>query len=338
MGTGVVRSRESKRAQPRAAMDASHPACVIAVLESLQDRYVARIEAVDPRVRVVRVSDRTTWSQEAPDAEVIFGFRPLREGALHAERLRWVHAAGAGVENLSQDVAGTEILVTNSHIHGDVIAEHVFALILAHTRRLPEAFAYQRERRWGHRDLGGSLLAGRTMGILGLGTLGRAVAHRAAAFGLRVWGTRRHPQPVPAVERVLGPDGLDEVLRVADMLVVTLPLTPETRGLIGARELALLPRGAFVVNVGRGGLIDEAALTHAVRSGHVAGAGLDVFEEEPLPAESPLWTLPQVIVTPHVAGNFPGYMDRAVSLFCENLRRYLAGEPLPGVVDTARGY
>src|SRR5579884_296957 len=158
------------------------------------------------------------------------------------------------------------------------------------------------------------------MGILGLGTIGRAIARRAQAFGLRVWGTRRTAGEVPGVERVLGPEGLDEVLRVADVLVVTLPLTPATRGLIGARELALLPAGAFVVNVGRGGLIDEAALVDALRAGHLAGAGLDVFEEESLPETSPLWTLPEVILTPHVAGNFPGYMDRVVPLFCANLR------------------
>lgn len=312
--------------------------CLVAVLANLADPCVARIEAVDPGVRVVRVRDRTTWLEDAPEAEVIFGFRPLREGALRARRLRWVHAAGAGVENLSRDVAGTEILVTNAHTHGDVIAEHVFAMILAHTRRLREAFACQSARRWGHRDLEGHLLAGRTMGVLGLGTLGQAVARRAAAFGLRVWGTRRTPGPVPGVERVLGPDGLDEVLRAADVLVLTLPLTPETRGLVGARELGLLPRGAFVVNVGRGGLLDEAALVGAIEAGRLSGAGLDVFAEEPLPAGSPLWARPEVIITPHVAGAFPGYMDRAVRLFCENLRRYLDGRPLASVVDTARGY
>jgi phosphoglycerate dehydrogenase-like enzyme len=313
--------------------------CVVAVLKEVDRRHIAHIEAVDPRVRVVPVTSRSMWLEEAPDAEVIFGFRPLREGALRAQNLRWVHAVGAGVENLCQDVMGTEITVTNIHVHGDAISEHIFGMILAHTRRLRDAFTYQGERRWGHRGLDDAeVLSGRMMGVLGLGTLGKAVASRAAAFGMRVYATKRTPVPVPGVERVWPPDGLDEVLRVADVLVLTLPLTRETRRLIGARELALLPRGAFVVNVGRGDLLDEAALVAAVREGRLGGAGLDVFEEEPLPETSPLWGLPTVIVTPHVAGSFRGYMDRTVPMFCDNLRRYLAGQPLVNVVDPARGY
>ncbi len=312
--------------------------CMVAVLRSLPDRHVAQIEAVDPRVRVVRVNDRATWLADARDAEVILGFRPLREGALRARRLRWVHAIGAGVENLSQDVGGTEIFITNNHVHGDAIAEHVFALVLAHTRRLREVFQYQDAARWGHADLQGEVLAGRTMGILGLGTIGAQVARRAVAFGMHVVGTKRRPEPVPGVERVLSPDGLDVVLRESHVLVLTLPLTLDTRGLLGARELGLLPAGAFVVNVGRGELVDEAALVDALRKEHLAGAGLDVFADEPLPPTSPLWALPGVIVTPHVSGTFPGYMERIIPLFCENLRRYLAGRPLVNIVDPAQGY
>jgi phosphoglycerate dehydrogenase-like enzyme len=131
---------------------------------------------------------------------------------------------------------------------------------------------------------------------------------------------------------------MDDVLKASDVLAITVPLTPETRGLIGARELALLPRGAFVVNVGRGGTVDEAALAAAIQSGHLAGAGLDVFEQEPLPATSPLWHLPGLIITPHVAGSSPGFLERAVPFFCENLRRYLAGEALLNRVDVTQGY
>jgi len=242
------------------------------------------------------------------------------------------------VENLSQDVAGTEIIITNNHVHGEAIAEHVFALLLAHTRRLREVFQYQDARRWGHRELTVPAVAGRTMGILGLGTIGAEVARRAVAFGMRVLGTKRRPAPIPGVERVLPADGLDAVLRESHVLVLALPLTPATRGLIGARELALLPRGGFVVNVARGGLIDETALVAALREGHLAGAGLDVFAEEPLPSTSPLWALPGVIVTPHTSGDFPDYMDRILPLFCENLRRYLAGQPLSNIVDPVLGY
>lgn len=298
----------------------------------------AAIEAVDPRVHLVRVSDRGHWLEEARAAEVIVGFRPLREAALRAAALRWVHSTGAGVENLCRDVAGTDIIVTNSHVHGDVISEHVMAFVLAHGRRLPTAMARQAEGRWTRDGAVGTVLRGRTMGILGLGTIGTELARRAAAFGMRVWGVRRSGAAVPGVDRVVGPQAIDEVLRVADVLAITLPLTPETRGLVAARELALLPRGAFVVNVGRGGLVDEAALAAAIQSGHLAGAGLDVFEQEPLPPSSPLWHLPGVIITPHVGGSSPGFLDRAVPFFCENLRRYIVGEPLLNRVDVARGY
>lgn len=312
--------------------------CTVAVPKSLSDRHVAMIAAIDPRIRVVRVTDRTVWLNEAPDAEVIMGFRPLRDGALRAQHLRWVHAIGAGVENLCQDVAGTEIRVTNTHIHGDPIADHVFAFILAHARRLREAQEYQTARRWVHDELRGTPLAGLTIGILGLGTIGAAVARRAVAFGMRVVGTKRLPTPVPGVERVLPPDAIDAVLREASVLAMTLPLTSATRAILGARELALLPEGAFVVNIGRGGQIDEAALVAALQSGRLGGAGLDVFADEPLPPDSPLWAAPRLMITPHVAGDFPGYMERMLPLFCENLRRYLAGQPLQNVVDAALGY
>ncbi|MHB8730411.1 MAG: D-2-hydroxyacid dehydrogenase [bacterium] len=300
--------------------------------------HAAAIEAVDPRVRLVRVSDRAHWFEEAPEAEVIMGFRPLRDGATRAKHLRWVHSLGAGVENLCQDVAGTDILVTNTHTHGDVLAEHIMALVLAHTRRLPALLARQAEGRWMRDGAVGAVIRGKTLGILGLGTIGTELARRAAAFGMRVWGVRRSGAAVPGVDRVVAPAALDDVLKASDVLAITVPLTPETRGLIGARELALLPRGAFVVNVGRGGTVDEAALAAAIQSGHLAGAGLDVFEQEPLPASSPLWHLPGLIMTPHVAGSSPGFLERAVPFFCENLRRYLAGEPLLNRVDVTRGY
>lgn len=325
---------------PARPVPADQP-CLVAALAAdaaPHDARAAAIEAVDPRVRLVQVSDRAHWLAEAPEAEVIVGFRPLREAATRAARLRWVHSTGAGVENLCRDVAGTDIIVTNSHVHGDVIAEHVMALVLAHARRLPVALARQAEGRWLRDGAVGMAVRDRTMGILGLGTIGTQLARRAAAFGMRVWGTRRSGAPVSGVDRVAPPDRLDDVLRVADVLAVTLPLTSETRGLIGAPELARLPRGAFLVNVGRGGIVDEAALAEAIASGHLAGAGLDVFEHEPLPAASPLWRLPGVIITPHVGGSFPGFLERAMPLFCENLRRYLSGEPLLNRVDVARGY
>lgn len=302
------------------------------------DALAAAIETVDPRVRVSRVSDRAHWLEEAPEAEVIVGFRPLREAATRAKHLRWVHSMGAGVENLCRDVAGTDIIVTNSHTHGDVIAEHVMALLLAHTRRLAVAIMRQTEGRWQREGAVGTVVRGKTLGIVGLGAIGTELARRAAAFGMRVWGVRRSGAAVPGVDRVVRPAALDEVLRVADVLAITVPLTPETCGLVGPRELGLLPKGAFLINVGRGGIVDETALAAAIQSGHLAGAGLDVFEQEPLPPASPLWRVPGMIITPHVGGSSPGFLERAVPFFCENLRRYLMGEPLLNRVDVTRGY
>jgi len=311
---------------------------IVAVSKDLDGRFVAAIEMVDPRVRVARVSDRKSWLVEAPEAEIILAFRPLRDGVLRSRHLRWVHALGAGVENLSQDVAGTDVIISNNHLHGDAIGDHVFALVLAHTRRMPAAYQCQHARRWVHGELVGTILAGATMGILGLGTIGSAVARRARAFGMRVVGTKRRPAPVEGVEEVLPPERTDAVLREATVLVVSLPLTRETRGIMGAREIDLLPPGGFLVNVGRGGLVDEDALVAALRRGHLAGAGLDVFAQEPLPADSPLWMAPGMIITPHVSGDQPGYMARVTAIFCENLRRYIAGQPLLNVVDPALGY
>lgn len=302
------------------------------------DALATAIAALDPRVRVSRVSDRAHWLEEAPEAEVIVGFRPLREAATRAKHLRWVHSMGAGVENLCRDVAGTDIIVTNSHTHGDVIAEHVMALLLAHTRRLAVAITRQAEARWQHEGAVGTVVRGKTLGIVGLGAIGTELARRAAAFGMRVWGVRRSGAAVPGVDRIVRPAALDEVLRVADVLAITAPLTPETRGLVGARELGLLPKGAFLINVGRGGIVDETALAAAIQSGHLAGAGLDVFEQEPLPPASPLWRVPGMIITPHTGGSSPGFLERAVPFFCENLRRYLMGEPLLNRVDVTRGY
>jgi phosphoglycerate dehydrogenase-like enzyme len=203
---------------------------------------------------------------------------------------------------------------------------------------MPVAYERQRERRWVHDEMVGTVLAGTTMGILGLGTIGSAVARRAGAFGMRVIGTKRRPAPLEGVDEVLPSERTDAVLREAAVLVVSLPLTQETRGIVGAREIDLLPPGGFLVNVGRGGLVDESALVAALRRGHLAGAGLDVFAQEPLPVDSPLWTAPGMIITPHVSGDQPGYMAQVTAVFCENLRRYLAGQPLLNVVDPALGY
>ncbi|MDR5694987.1 MAG: D-2-hydroxyacid dehydrogenase [Armatimonadota bacterium] len=312
----------------------------ILILANLEDRHIAQIKAIAPEAELMVTTDRNKAVSLAPEAEIMVGWNLPREAIAQAPNLKWIHSTAAGVDQLLfPEILEREILVTTSSgIHAIPLCEHVFAMMLALSRRLHYAIRQQIHRRWDRRGSVGGELGGGTLGILGLGHIGVELAKRAVAFEMRVIGTKRTPSPVPFVERVLPPEGLDEVLMESDVVVIALPLTPQTRGLIGERELRLMKPTAFLINVGRGPIVQERALIRALREGWIAGAALDVFEQEPLPADSPLYDLENVILTPHVAGTSPRYMDRAIPLFCENLGRYLRGEPLLNVVDKKRGY
>jgi phosphoglycerate dehydrogenase-like enzyme len=242
-------------------------------------------------------------------------------------RLDWFQSFSAGVDSpvfgMLMDRGAR--LTSASGASATPIAHHVVMGLLALARRLPTLLAQQREHRWQMHDLGD--LEGRSVGVIGMGPIGLEAARLCAEFGMRPIGMRRTVQGDEPCETWTF-DRLDELLSSVDDLVLALPLTPDTNGLIGARELALLRPGARLVNVGRGELIDEDALVDALRSGHLEGAALDVFVTEPLPAEHPLWDLPNVIVTPHIAGATPLADDRAAAIFVDNLGRYLRGEPL----------
>ncbi|HXG41262.1 MAG TPA: D-2-hydroxyacid dehydrogenase [Dehalococcoidia bacterium] len=262
-----------------------------------------------------------------------------------APRLRWLQLTSAGVDRLLESpVLRSGITVTTaSGIHAVPIGEYVLGAMLALAKGFPQAMAAQRERAW--RPYLPDELHGKTVAIVGLGAIGREVARLAKALGMRVLACRRscqepqeRPPDAPEVDLLLPPSHLPQLLAEADYLVLAVPLTPETRGLIGRQELASMRQGACLINVARGPVVDEDALVEALRSGHLGGAVLDVFSQEPLPADSDLWGLPNVLLTPHISGGTPRYMERAVDLFCDNLRRYLAGEPLRNVVDPLRGY
>jgi phosphoglycerate dehydrogenase-like enzyme len=315
---------------------------------SVSDGVLAALRKRFPEIAFVGADDRETLAREAADADVFYGFTFPPDLVAHAPRLRWIQSVSAGIEgNLSPAVVERNILLTNgAGIASTGIAEHVLALMLAFCRNHHVAARLQRETRWDRtavmagsgapvREFRGSHVA-----VLGLGPIGATVADDAAALGAIVRGMRRRPPaaaPAP-YEAVVGPDGLDTLLGWADFVVLAVPHTPETDKLIGARELRLMRPDSYVVNVARGSVIDEAALIDALRRGAIAGAGLDVFEEEPLPASSPLWALPNVIVTPHAAGATPRYFERALELFIGNLERYLAGRPLRNLVDHSLGY
>jgi len=285
------------------------------------------------------------WQSEAelraglPDAEVLLSFRPPKGVWAAARRLRLIQMMGAGVDALlpAPDLPAGVQVANARGLHGAQMSEFALAMLLALAKRVPRALEQQREHLW--KMYGIPQLAGKTLGILGLGAIGAAVAEKARAFDMRVIGTQREAKPVPHVELVLaGAAGTERVLRESDFLVVLLPLTPETRGLLGARELDLAKPGAFLVNLARGGIVDEDALLERLRSGHIAGAALDVFAQEPLPASHALWDAPNAILTPHLAGLEPEYLKRLVELSVDNVQRLESGRPLRNRVDRARGY
>jgi phosphoglycerate dehydrogenase-like enzyme len=280
-------------------------------------------------------------------AEVYLGYGVPRELFAAARgTLRWAHSAAAGVGgSLYPEMVASHVTLTNSAgVHAEPIADTVLAMMLHFARGLDWAVRAQAERRWAKEpfeaaDAPVRELSEGTVGLLGLGGIGRAVARRALALGMHVAATRRSSaEGPPGVEVVAGEGALDRLLSLSDYLVVTVPRTRETAGMVGARELALLPPGAVVVNVARGGIVDEDALAEALRGGTLRGAGLDVFATEPLPLSSPLWGLPNTLLLPHVSGTSHRFWRRETDLIAENLRRYLAGERLLNTVDKHAGY
>jgi D-2-hydroxyacid dehydrogenase (NADP+) len=274
------------------------------------------------------------------DVAIVWHFAP--ELLRRAKKLKWVHFAMAGVDDaLHPALVESPVLVTSSvGIHAQPVAEHAFAMILAFARGLVVAFANQHERRWARRNVVYSIreLQDMALGVVGLGHIGRAVASLGKAFGMRVLGVSRHGAPVEGVDEVFSRDGLAKMLSRADFVVLCVPLTAETRGMIGVDEFRLMKDSAYLINVARGPVVREDMLLEALRHRWIAGAGLDVFAKEPLAPDHPLYNLDNVIISPHVAGVTPYYWDRMAKLFVDNFKKFLAGEELPTKVDKERGY
>jgi phosphoglycerate dehydrogenase-like enzyme len=258
-----------------------------------------------------------------------------------APGLRWIHARSAGLDHvLAPEVVAHPAVVTNGRgAFSPALAEFVLAALLFFAKDLRRLVAQQAAGAWTPFDT--QRLEGRTVGILGYGDIGRAVAARLRPLGVNVLALRRRPglsREDALASEMLPPDRLLEMMARADDVVVALPLTPETRGLVGREAIAAMKRTAVLVNVGRGPTVDEGALIEALEAGRLRGAALDVFEAEPLPAESPLWRLPNVLLSPHCADHVPGWVDEAMRVFLRQLERFRRGEPLQDVVDKARGY
>jgi phosphoglycerate dehydrogenase-like enzyme len=281
-----------------------------------------------------------------PRTEVLFAWGLSRKHVEKAEALQWLHTPLAGVDRvLNPELLRTAIRVTSSRgVNSVAVAEHTMGLILALTRGIAASIQAQAKREWAQETLYARKspieeTQGKLLGILGLGDIGRELAVRARAFGMTVWGLVRTARPKPDfVDRLLVGERMDLLMRSADILVLALPLTPSTQGLLGERQLKRMKPTSILINIGRGALVQESALVRALREGWIAGAGLDVFATEPLPSTSPLWAMPQVVITPHIAGMHPRYMSLSTELFLRNLKRHMASEPLVNEVDRQAGY
>lgn len=306
-----------------------------------------RVAAEFAQLHVVQRDSYDGIEEHLRDAEIIFTISLRPEQFRLAKRLRWIHAPTAAVHQLLfPESVNSDVVITNSReVHGPVVAEHVMALIFALAKKIPQAALFQRERIWGQQamwDTGARPreVAGATLGVIGLGSIGSRVAKMASALGMRVIAVREHVEKgkPEGVEEVFAPAQLEDMLRQSDYVVIAAPLLAETEGFIGAGQLAAMKPDACLINVGRGAQVDEAALVEALQAKRIAGAALDVFEREPLPQDSPLWGLENLLITPHTAGLTEKLWHRHYELFSDNLRRYLAGKPLRFVVDKSKGY
>ena len=331
---------------------------VLSVMK-LTEEQLDRLRAVSPRLRVSQTTCKTP-EEMLPllaETEVLYTFF-ADFAPEQAHSLRWVQLSSAGINHVTGKplMASAIPITTTSGIHAVPIAEYVVGSMLAFARGFPKMFSLQQKHEWpkGRWDaLLGAELRGHTIGLIGYGSIGREIGRLAKAFGMNVLASKRSPQQrddggwavsgvgdphMEHVSRVFGSDQLEEMVAQCDFVVVALPLTKGTEGMINESVLRAMRPTAYFVNISRGGVVDEDALIRALQEGWIAGAGLDVFRQEPLPPESPFYDLPNVILTPHISGASAAYDDRASDLFAENLRRYLAGEPLLNLVDKQRGY
>ena len=313
---------------------------------SLPDERADAWRARFPGLEVVSVETDADLPAALADADAFLGWRIPEEDFAAARRLRWFHSASAGVEeSLFPALIDSAVTMTNSTgLHGVCIPEHIMGQMLVLARNFHEAVRLQSRAEWnrfaiivhqgGLRELHGSKLA-----ILGAGPIGANLARMAVAMGMTVRVMRRDAsKPVAHAEAVVAPADLHALLAWADFVVLAVPLTAETRGLIGAAELRAMRASTYLINVARGEVVDEAALVECLRAGGIAGAALDVFDQEPLPSDHPLWALPNALLTPHISGYTATYFDRMLALFEDNLGRFLAGQPLRNVVDKRLGY
>ena len=305
-----------------------------------------KLQEAFPDFIVVQLQSYDRVPEEIVDADVFIGWSLRPEQFVIAKKLKWIHSPAAAVHQLMYpELIRSKVILTNSTgVHGPVVAEHAVAVMLALAKRLPQAMHYQAGKIWAQELLWNEHprpreVAGATALVVGMGGIGREFAARAKALGMKVLAVRENPaKGAGPADAVYGPEQIDQILPQADFVLLCTPVTPATTGLINGERLGKMKFGAYLINVARGPLIDDAALIEALRQKRIAGAALDVFVEEPLPADSPFWSLDNALITPHTAAVTEKLWDRHYDLIVENLNRFLAGKPLLNEVDKGRGY
>lgn len=303
---------------------------------TLPDALVERLrDSAAGRVEIRPATNRTELMDALPSTDFLVGF-PLTDEqfALHGSGLKWVQLTGSGGDLSQTLIAALDRgmrITSAASIRAPQVAEHAIALLLTLFRRLDLTMRAQTEHRWASSDIAPQIrnLAGATVGVIAVGSIGQEIAQRLKAFGVSVVATRRDPSnPYMYVDQVLPTERINDLMEMCDAVIVATPRIPATDDLIGARQFRAMKQGMVLIDVGRGGVVNQTALLDALRRGRLAAAGLDVFATEPLPPASPLWTMPNVVVTPHVGAASPKYWEHAVEVIAQNLNRYLAKEPM----------
>ncbi|MDA1190134.1 MAG: D-2-hydroxyacid dehydrogenase [Candidatus Poribacteria bacterium] len=312
----------------------------ILVRTGFYTEFEKRLKELAPNATFLTFEERDEMLEKLPHADALYGGSPREDVLDKCPRLKWLHMSSAGVNpQMAKEFGRRGITMTKGSGAYDIpIAEHVLAMMLAFSRGISHYIRQQPSHEW-KRGMPLLQLSGKTLGIYGMGSIGGELARMCHALGMTVYGIARKPRPAPEyVEALWMTDKLDDLLRASDFLAVCAPLTDETRHTFGEREFGLMKPTSYIFNIGRGGTIVQDAMIDALRTGKIAGAGLDVTDPEPLPPDSPLWDMENVIITPHVSGGSDGTEARVTSIVLENIRRFAAGEPLMNVVDKELGY
>ncbi|MCK1487749.1 D-2-hydroxyacid dehydrogenase [Bradyrhizobium sp. 193] len=320
-------------------MSSESPALTIVVNHDKAELFAHVLGERFPQVRIIVAPDSERLERYIGEAQALLAYHFPVELYGRARKLRWFQALSAGIDSMLpiRDRVG-DIIVTNVRgMQGGLIADYVIGGVTMLNWNFRQLLKEQAERKWIHRSV--APLADKTLGIVGLGSIGASIARRAKSAGMIVLGAKRAISvPAEGVDRLFGSDQLKDLLPLCDFVVLAVPATPETVGLMGADEIACMRRDAFLINIARGSVVVESELISALQVGSLAGAMLDVFEREPPPQDSPLWDMPNVIMTPHISGILTDYVERAFDIVTENVERYLKGLPLRNVIDLRRGY